>query len=410
MLLDAQFPPDIRVENEARSLVSAGYDLHLLTLTHSKQTPLHETWQGVNLERLYVAQKSAKRGRGLINTILDFYTHFWAAATRKFIEQNQLDALHVHDLYLLGAAFAANKYFNLPVIADLHENYVAGLKYYRFANTFPGNWLISQKKWAQKEIEWCRKADFLVTVIEEAVDRYAHLGIPHDKIHVVANYVNVDEFLDIEDDHHIVDRFKDNITATYIGGFDTHRGLETIINATPAIITQIPEFRLLLVGRGRNFDELRTAAKRLNISDHVIFEGYQPPHKVPSYIKASTLGLIPHLKTEHTDNTIPHKLFHYMLLGKPVVATNCAPLKRIVESTKSGIIFTSNDHHDFTHKIVTLVKNRNEMRNMGQNGMQAVKEKYNWTQAQKPLLTLYQQILKAKVRSNNDPDSSTKKH
>lgn len=44
----------------------------------------------------------------------------------------------------------------LVLVGDLHENYVEGLKHYKFANTFPGKYLISIKKWEQKEIEWCK--------------------------------------------------------------------------------------------------------------------------------------------------------------------------------------------------------------------------------------------------------------
>ena len=80
-------------------------------------------------------------------------------------------------------------------------------------------------------------------------------------------------------------------------------------------------------------------AQELSVSNYVVFEGFQPQEKIPSYIIASSIGLIPHLKTAHTDNTIPHKLFHYMLMNKPVVAANCNPIERILNESNAGLIY-----------------------------------------------------------------------
>ena len=54
MLLDKTFPPDPRVANEARSLVRAGHEVHLLCLRHNQQSPAREMWQGIHLHRLMI--------------------------------------------------------------------------------------------------------------------------------------------------------------------------------------------------------------------------------------------------------------------------------------------------------------------------------------------------------------------
>ena len=392
MVLDVQFPPDIRIENEARSLAENGHDVYLLSFTHSSAISVYEEWNGVRIVRIPLAKKLAKKGRGLINTVLDVYTPYWANKIKRFINVYQLDVLHVHDIFMLGAAFRATKSMSLPIIADLHENYVEGLKYYRFANSFPGNMLISIKKWSKKEIEWCLRADHIITVIDEAVERYAGLGIDREKLNVVANYVKVDDFLNVRDIPDIINRLRSNFSATYIGGFDTHRGLESTIRATSIISRQIPEFRLVLVGHGANLRSLKDLATQLHVSDFVLFEGYQNPDTVPSYIKASSICLIPHLKTVHTDNTIPHKLFHYMLFAKPVVASNCAPIERIVDENQCGLIYQDNNPQDLADKIIKLYRDNNSIENMGRNGRAAVLNKYNWQVAEEELLKLYRNI------------------
>ena len=129
-------------------------------------------------------------------------------STGSLIAKNKIEVLHIHDLWMLNSAYKANKEFNLPVVSDLHENFVHALDHYRFANTFPGNLLISKKRWERSEIKWTNKADHIITVIEEAVERYKSLGIAEDKISVVANYVNLDSFLSSPIDENIVNKFK----------------------------------------------------------------------------------------------------------------------------------------------------------------------------------------------------------
>jgi glycosyltransferase involved in cell wall biosynthesis len=389
MILDQTFPPDIRVENEGITLAQHGFNVNILCFTYRGDKIKNELFNGIKIHRIHKSKKWVKRGRALINSKFDYYTPFWVKQIKNFIRENHIDILHVHDLYMLGAAFKANESIGLKIIADLHENYVEGLKYYSFANTFPGNILISQKNWAKKEIEWCAKADHIITVIDEAVDRYMQLGISRENISVVANYVNSEHFLDAPDDASIFRRFRDKFTAAYIGGFDHHRGLSSVIEAVPAVIQEIPNFLLILVGSGKNLDELRNLAQKLKITNHIAFEGFQSPQKLPSYIKASSVCLIPHLKTAHTDNTIPHKLFHYMLLEKPVIATNCNPLERILNETHAGLVYASENASDLAEKIIYLNKKPDLMEEMGTNGKGAVFDKYNWDNTAGNLINLY---------------------
>ena len=391
MILDKEFPPDMRVENEIIAFKNAGFDVYILSLNFGSKTEF-DNFHGATIKRVTKSKFWIKKLRALTNTIFNFYPNFWAKHIIHFVNEYDLDVLHIHDLYMVGAGLIANRKLKLPLIADLHENYVEGLKHYRFANSFPGNILISIPKWKRKEIEWCNKADYLITVIDEAVGRYKSLGIPEEKITVVANYVNQDEFLKVKDNNKILNKFKSKFIITYIGGFDIHRGIESVVKAMPEVIKECPDSKLILVGKGKNFKELIKLSQNLKVEKYISFEGWQPPYNLPSYIKASNVCLIPHLKTVHTDNTIPHKLFHYMLLEKPVVATNCNPIERIVNETKCGLIYKSGDVKDFADKVIKLYKNEKLRKEMSENGKKAVVEKYNWENTSKNLIELYEKI------------------
>ena len=81
-----------------------------------------------------------------------------------------------------------------------------------------------------------------------------------------------------------------------------------------------PQCQVVLMGEvsrsniGDNLD-------RLQSMDNVHFIGAKDIQEVPHYVKCFTVCLIPYVNSQETDNLSPLKLYDYMALGKPIVAT-----------------------------------------------------------------------------------------
>lgn len=162
-----------------------------------------------------------------------------------------------------------------------------------------------------------------------------------------------------------------------------------VLRAMPAILRDVPECTLTLVGDGRTFDELRTLASELGIDASVRFEGRQPHATLKSYILSADICLVPHRRTPHTDATIPHKLFQYMYCGIPVVVSDCRPLERIVREVSAGEVFTHDDSASLTEAVVRLARDEGRRALMGGNGRRAVLDRYNWNTEATKLEAMY---------------------
>ena len=390
MVLDHAYPPDVRVENEAKSLIEAGFEVSLLALAPDER-PARDTHQGTTVLRAKLPKKVRNVMRGLVSTLplMDIYL---AHRIRKLYDVSPFDALHIHDLYLVGAGLRAGRELGVPVVADLHENWVEALKHYAWSNRYPGKLVVNIPRWERTERRWVHAVDRLIVVIEEAVERYERMGVPRERITVVPNTVKLNAFRSYEIKPELVERWRSACTLVYTGGIDAHRGLETVIDAMPAILTDLPEARLVIVGDGRTRPELEDRAARLGLGEHITFEGWQPQALMKSYIAAADICLVPHLKTVHTDATIPHKLFHYMFMGKPVVVTDCRPLERIVEGERAGRVYPSGDVAAFARVVVELAAHPEERHAMGTRGHEAVQKRYNWDATAAGLVRLYQDL------------------
>jgi glycosyltransferase involved in cell wall biosynthesis len=101
---------------------------------------------------------------------------------------------------------------------------------------------------------------------------------------------------------------------------------------------------------------------------------------------------VPHRKHAHTDATIPHKLFQYMLASRPVIVSNCRPLARIIRETDAGLVFESGNVSELAIRIAELAANPGLREEMGRRGRAAAATRYNWETEGQKLVALYDKI------------------
>lgn len=93
-------------------------------------------------------------------------------------------------------------------------------------------------------------------------------------------------------------------------------------------------------------------------------------------------------------NSYPTKLFEYMALGVPVIASGFPLYKEIVEGVGCGLTVNDpNDPQELADCIVQLLDNPEEARAMGQRGREAVRKHYRWDVEAHKLLKFYANLL-----------------
>ena len=291
------------------------------------------------------------------------------------------------------------KIYDIPVVADLHENMPAALVAYR-SQSPPleksiSAILLNYRLWRWHEARNLIKCARVIVVVPEAAERLKYYGIQEDKIVVVSNTEDETTFRfdPKEADPEIIDKYKESWMISYVGGIGPHRGLDTLLKAIPCACSQIPGLKLTIIGaRGKYLDIIKKEVNKLGIGDSVEIIGWQPFEKVNSYVQASKVCLIPHNDFEHTQTTVPHKLFQYMICARPVLVSNCRPLKRIVEEAQSGCVFEANDSQDLGRQLVYMYNHPEELVQMGLNGQRAALGKYAWRHDAQRLVEMYDDL------------------
>jgi len=397
MILRKTFPPDIRVEKEIRTLIANKYEVSLLCYKKQDQ-PKDKIIDGLKIQRIEVPWKKLVTLGSKWNALkfhLFFENGYWTKEISKFAKNYSLDVLHVHDLPLLGTTISVGEKLGIPVIADLHENYPAVMEILnKDKKSFWERFCTNPKRWSVYERKALFKTSKIIVVVKEAKERLLQqYKIPEEKITTLMNVVDTKYFSGIKIIPEILNRYKEHFLVLYIGGGGAHRGLETTIYSFTYLRDVIPNIKLLLIGlTGSERNRLLQIREQLQIQNNIDIIGWEGFERVPSYIKASDICLVPHKKNYHTDTTIPHKLFQYMFNKKPVVVSDCNPLKRIVEETSCGLVFKSGDPKDLAFKIIELHKDKKRRITSSQKGYDSVINNYNWNLESKKLVALYKSL------------------
>ena len=397
MIVDGSYPNDIRVRKEAETL--AENSKKILVVCPKKNNELaKEIINGVEVYRIGNNYTHFKKGiYDVIESVLNIHPLFYTGL-KKVFKKYEIDFLHIHDLPLAGTGYLFKSKVKRNLILDLHENYPEALQTWFLWKKNPilrlKNFVFMNPKiCSKKEKKYCIKYDKIVCVVEEMRQKLiSNFNIDEKKLVVISNHEKTTFTQNFKEEASQNIIKKDCFSITYIGGFGPHRGLDTVIKAMPTIVKKIPNAMLFLIGKGSSDVEkkLKEIAIKNNVTEYVSFVGYRPFKEVASIMQVSNVNIIPHKENEHTNNTIPHKLFQIMMSKSLLLVSSCKPLKRMVEKYNAGFVFQADDVEDFSSKVITIFKKYDSLTIKKENAFKADTEKgENWENESLKLIYLY---------------------
>ena len=106
MILDKTFPPDPRVENEAIELIKSGHEVFLFCLTYGNELK-EEIINEIQVKR-YKSNTLEYKLSALTYTI-PLYSFFMKKKINRFLNDFNIEVIHIHDMVVAQAVFLANK-------------------------------------------------------------------------------------------------------------------------------------------------------------------------------------------------------------------------------------------------------------------------------------------------------------
>ncbi|WP_424017695.1 glycosyltransferase family 4 protein [Halorientalis pallida] len=164
----------------------------------------------------------------------------------------------------------------------------------------------------------------------------ANFDLPEEKIRLVPLGVDTTAFAP-------VDTQSERFHLCYLGSMREHRGLETVVDALNALPEAVQE-QLVFELYGSIDDAYRAELEaRADGSYELVWQGYVPHEEVPAAVGRCDCAVSPLPPLDGFEVSSPAKIYEYLALGLPVVATDITAHRNILADGDDALLVDPED-------------------------------------------------------------------
>jgi len=358
------FPPrwlagtEIATYNIARHLAKRGHQVHVIT-SLDEGLPIESLEQG-----FYVHRIRFPRVR-ILPTVV-----FWLKALLQ-LRRLKPDIVHGQNIMMGEGGFLAKKLLKKPYVV-----YGRGGDIYR-------PWLF--KKLISKLV--LRNADAVIALTRGMKTEMQK--ICSRDIFVVPNGIDLERFDNLPRDEMRgkLQAKADDRLIIFVGRFRPEKGVTYLIEAMAIVSQRDQSARLLLVGEGPEEDDLRQLVEQLNLGDVVNFVGQVSHERVPEYMAASDIFVLPSLSESFGIVNL-----EAMAAGLPVVASKVGGVPEIIQEGENGFLVEPGNPQQIAERVLLLLRNVKLRERISRNNTEKARG-YTWERVVDRLEEIYQNHL-----------------
>lgn len=180
------------------------------------------------------------------------------------------------------------------------------------------------------------RAERILPVTEALSGSIAAMGLPEEKIRLSGNAVDLSLFdARLRADH--AKKESSGFTIGLASSFRQYHGIGTLIDAVRLLEDRIGPTRVRLIGDGPLRGEVENHAKRIGLKSVVELPGPVRHQEVPALLASCDVCVAPYEGDLNLYNC-PMKLFEYMALQIPIVASRWGEIPKILEHERTALL------------------------------------------------------------------------
>ena len=165
-----------------------------------------------------------------------------------------------------------------------------------------------------------------------------------------------------------------------VGRLVHRKGQDVLIEAMPAIITEVPQAHILMIGEGPYRSYLENRVKSLGIQERVTFIGRIQYADLPRYICAGDVFVMPS-RSRLAGLEVEGLGIVYLeasACGLPVIAGNSGGAPDAVLEGETGLVVDGTKKEDVAAATIALLLDADRSKAMGIRGRQWIIQEWRW--------------------------------
>ena len=294
------------------------------------------------------------------------------------LSQEDYDIIHTHIPTPWSADWSAvlSKIKNKPLVITYHNDIIGeGIVDYiaRFYNSTFLKLLL-------------KRADKIIITQPSYLKSSNYLRDYQDKIEVIPNGVDVDKFQPRK-------TFNDDYTIFFLSlldEFHRYKGLDYLLKSLQIVKKEIPNFKLVVGGKGVLVDYYKKMAASMGLVDNVEFTGFISDDEIVGYYNQANVFVLP--STSSLQEGFGIVALEALACQIPVITTDIVGVAEDLVAVNGGLVVPPKDVVKLAEAIIIIFKDRELQKEMGKRGRKLVMEKYTWKSVASNMEKLYKII------------------
>lgn len=234
-------------------------------------------------------------------------------------------------------------------------------------------------------------ADRVIAVSDDTKQSVSAYGV--SSVEVVYDGVSLSDFSDdvsAADLHGEFGVSRNHFVITSVGSLIPLKGWDTVIEAVPIILEQVPNIIWLIIGEGRNFPEFRgdyyrALCKELHLEHVIKFAGRVG--NVENYLRSTDLFV-------HNSQSegLPLVILEAMAAGLPVISTRVGGIPELISHGQNGILIDPDSPQELSTTVVRLLKDPEQLQLLGSKALETARE-YSVEETVQKVIDVYSDLL-----------------
>lgn len=341
-----------------------------------------ETTIGVfkNAHRTSLAIADIATRRGLQVEVIDCQGRIDQQAVRKIqrcVTNGCFDVLHTHGYKANFYGYWAMRDSCTAIVGTAHN--------------WPGS-TATLRLYAALDRRVLRHFDYVCAVSEEICIKLLGARLPSTKVSVIENGIDVQE---LEEGQPSLKRefgLEHNLVVGFVGRLAKEKGLEYLLRAIPAVLSECPDARFVLVGEGPERGRVERLIAEGHLEETVFLAGRRSD--LANVYASFDIFVLPSVV-----EGMPLVVLEAMAAGKPMVATRVGAIPKVVEDKSTSFLVEPGDWVGLGQELCQLLKDSILRQEFGRQGRAIVREKFSSGVMAERYLGVYRRVVSERSRA-----------
>jgi len=355
-----------------------GHDVTVVTYKEG-DVPEYENDKGV---KVYRVENYMIRPNSFVDWIMQMNFNLIEKASEIIQKEGKFDVIHAHDWLVAYAAKTLKHAYDIPMVATIHAT-----------ESGRNSGIHDETQRYINDTEWLLTYEATEVVVNSNYMKnqvQGLFGLPFEKINVIANGVNLNNFTGVERDYDFRRQYAmDNEKIIlYVGRLVYEKGVQHLISAMPKILGGYHDAKLVIAGKGGMMDELKNQANYMGLGNKVYFTGHLNAKQVQKMYKCADLAVFP-----STYEPFGIVALEAMLAGVPTVVSDVGGLNEIVDHGVNGMKSYSGNANSIADSVLALLYDQKLCDTVAKNAKAKVKEEFNWNKIAQDTHYVYERAI-----------------